>query len=408
MGRTLSRLSLALIVLLPVVIAGTPQPAAAAPPLRWPFSPGAEWRFLQGYNGSSHTCNGRTCYERYGIDLVREDGRTAGQPVYAMTSGEVAWVDPTYKCLSLDIGGGYFQITCHVDGVAKFNHGVPIKQGDQIGVAAGPGMDNGGTPHVHVGVYRAPSWQAGQGQRQPVPFSGQFAIEGSSFPADDNKSNQYVGTVVSSRMPLSAAALAANLSGDIAPARNNVAALTRADPEPPAGGTSLTVSLSRGWNLFSVPVVPKENSPSSVLAGIAGKYDVVSAYDPRNGWRSYRPGNPATSDLPAIEPSMGLWIKMAQPATFSLSGTPSTTTPVILNKGWNLIGYPSNRTQPVEKVFGPAIPHIERVITYRAADETWYSYLPAIDADASDLEIVAPGRAYWLYVAGNLTLRIPW
>src|SRR6476620_1384403 len=106
MRTRLLRLGLVLgVITLFAPFLGESSSLSAAPPLRWPFAPGTDWRFLQGYNGSTHNCDGYTCYQRYGIDLVRQDDKTAGQPVYAMTSGEVAWVDLTHKCLSLDIGG---------------------------------------------------------------------------------------------------------------------------------------------------------------------------------------------------------------------------------------------------------------------------------------------------------------
>lgn len=404
MGRTLSRLCLALIVLVLAPVLHAAQHADAAPPLRWPFAPGATWRIIQGYNGSTHACTGRICYERYGFDLVREDGKTAGQPVYAMTSGDVAWVDPAHKCLSLDIGGGYFQITCHVDGVERFGHGAAVKQGEQIGVVASPGSDNGGMAHIHVGLYKAASWQAAQAERQPVPFAGLFAIEGVSYPADDSIANQYAGTIVQSQVPVTAAPQAIALSTNL---RNGPAAV-RAAADIPPGSTSVAISLARGWNLFSVPLVTGDGKPETVLSSIAGAYDVVSAYDTKHGWRSYRPDEPAASDLNRIEPGMGLWIRMVQPATLTVSGLPPASTTITLSKGWNLVGYPSNRTRPVEDVFGPAVPQIERVITYRAVEGNWYSYLPALDAPVNDLEIVTPGRGYWIYAAGEATVRIPW
>lgn len=404
MGRTLSRLWIAMTVLVFVVGASAPPAMDAGPPLRWPFAPGANWRFSQGYNGSTHTCNGQTCYERYGLDIAREDGKMASQPVYAMTSGEVAWVDTAHKCVSLDIGGGYFQITCHVDGVERLKHGMAVKQGDQLGVVAPAGPDNGGFAHIHIGLYKAPSWQAGPSERQPVPFAGQFAIEGTSYPADDSVSNQYVGTVVSSRLPLGAtspaAMLATNLTAPPTPIR--VAA------ESLSAVTTVSIPLARGWNLFSVPLVPADSSPRTVLASIADKYEVLLTRDQRNGWRAYRPAHEDISDLDKIEASMGLWIKMSQPATLTVTGVPPTTSSITLTKGWNLVGYPSNRTRLVEQVFGPAVPQIERIMTYRAAEEKWYSYSSALDAQVNDLEIVAPGRGYWIYATAEATVRVAW
>jgi hypothetical protein len=183
--------------------------------------------------------------------------------------------------------------------------------------------------------------------------------------------------------------------------------VVRTAPDIPSGDATASVSLTRGWNLLSVPLTPKDASPASVLASIEGRYDVVSTYDKGRGWSAYRPAQAAASDLDSISAGMGLWIRMTEAATLTVSGKPPATTAVSLTKGWNLIGYPSNRTRPVNEVFG-STEQIERVMTYRAADGTWYGYLPALDAAASDLDIAAPGRGYWVYATGDATVRIPW
>jgi hypothetical protein len=104
---------------------------------------------------------------------------------------------------------------------------------------------------------------------------------------------------------------------------------------------------------------------------------------------------------------MGLWIHMTQAATLSLTGKPADSVSLSLTKGWNLVGYPSSRTRPINEVFGTNA-QIEPVRTFRATDDSWYGDFPALDAVASDLDIVAPGRGYWINVSGDATVKIPW
>jgi hypothetical protein len=83
--------------------------------LIWPVT-GGTWEVMQGYNGSSHQNNSGTWQYYYSLDLVREDGGTAGQPVVSPANGTVRWLDPSTGGISIDIGDGHAVALFHVAG----------------------------------------------------------------------------------------------------------------------------------------------------------------------------------------------------------------------------------------------------------------------------------------------------
>ena len=74
-----------------------------------------------------------------------------------------------------------------------------------------------------------------------------------------------------------------------------------------------TVDLYTGWNLISIPVMPKDTSISSVLFPINGNSSIVWAYDASDTldhWKKYDPTAIFGNDLLNLGPGKGYWIKM--------------------------------------------------------------------------------------------------
>ena len=104
---------------IPIFTANAPAGAAAAALIKLPFASGANWSVLQGYNtsptdstgGSHYNCDPATLKDtpshtqscgaqyqyKYSLDLLRADGSTAGQPVYAPVNGTVRWRDDSTR-----------------------------------------------------------------------------------------------------------------------------------------------------------------------------------------------------------------------------------------------------------------------------------------------------------------------
>lgn len=151
--------------------------------LKWPFRPGAEWLTLQGYQGGTHEG-----YERYSLDLAREDGRQRGEPVLAAADGTFAWDTRNRSgCVGIRHEGNVYTEYCHMTDIPAFQRGQAIRQGQRIGSTGSQGAENV-APHIHFTLYRQDSGSAGRGGRQALPF---LNLGGRSYPANDSVRNQW-------------------------------------------------------------------------------------------------------------------------------------------------------------------------------------------------------------------------
>jgi hypothetical protein len=159
--------------------------------IAWPVS-GGTWSIMQGYNGSSHQNQDDLWQYYYSLDIVHEDGRTAGETVYAPVNGTVTWTDRSTGGISIDIGGGHAVAMFHVDFDRRFEAGTPVSQGEPMGAISGSGGPGfAGSPHLHFTLWT--SSDEGNWDRHAVPFTGPFAIEGMDLP-DIGGGSQYAGT----------------------------------------------------------------------------------------------------------------------------------------------------------------------------------------------------------------------
>jgi hypothetical protein len=115
-------------------------------------------------------------------------------------------------------------------------------------------------------------------------------------------------------------------------------------------GVSVNVSLNKGWNLMSLPIVADNSSITAVLADIMDDVTSVWYYDPtiadpNQRWRSYVPGGP-TPTLTKIEDGKAYWIDMKNPGTLTVEGVaivlPGQLPPAYsVREGWNMVGFKS-------------------------------------------------------------------
>lgn len=157
----------------------------------WPVS-GGTWSIMQGYNGSSHQNQDDLWQYYYSLDLVRENGNTAGQTVMSPVNGVVRWTDPGSGGISIDMGDGYAVAMFHVNFDRGIEAGTELTQGQAIGKISGPGGPGfSGMAHLHFTLWT--SDDNGNWDREAVPFTGKYAISGMSFP-DTGGRSQHAGT----------------------------------------------------------------------------------------------------------------------------------------------------------------------------------------------------------------------
>jgi len=168
----------------------------------------------------------------------------------------------------------------------------------------------------------------------------------------------------------------------------------------PSNGSLYRMEL--GWNLISVPVRLPSNAIDVVLQSIMSDCSSVWAYeamDTGGEWKRYIKDAPGfLNTLETIEAGRGYWIQMDDPADLTLDGNEVAIEPIPLKPGWNLVGYNSLTARPIEEV-SPSV--CNSVWTYDAKDDEWKRYI--VGGTANNLEIMEPGKGYWMNAAANYT-----
>ena len=168
------------------------------------------------------------------------------------------------------------------------------------------------------------------------------------------------------------------------------------------------VPLDAGWNLFSFPVTPANDSISGVLESLPeGSYTYLAGYV--NGqWDTWALGRPPfANDLQTLNPYQGYWIKMVNADTLVVSGPRlPANTPIPLDAAWNLISYlPAGPDS-----LGHALASLsEGSYTYLAGyvNGQWDTWALGRPPFANDLQGLNPGQGYWVKMASADTLRYP-
>ncbi|MCX5904849.1 MAG: hypothetical protein NTV89_15575, partial [Proteobacteria bacterium] len=160
------------------------------------------------------------------------------------------------------------------------------------------------------------------------------------------------------------------------------------------------INLSQGWNLISLPEQPQDPAIAQVTSPIAGKFTAVWAYV-NGAWKLYDPANAGFSDLSAMQPGIGYWIKMTQSGTLSGSGTAAPSS-VALTAGWNLVGYCGTAAKALTDALQSISGQYSAVWAYM--NGTWKLYDPA-NAGFSDLSQMEPGYGYWIKATQGCVLN---
>ena len=162
-------------------------------------------------------------------------------------------------------------------------------------------------------------------------------------------------------------------------------------------------SAELGWRLVSHPMILADTSVPTVLSSVGGSYSTVRAFDPSDTaspWQRYVPGR-AGNDLQYLDNTRGFWIRITAPCTLQVMGTwPGTPQYVILQTGWNLVGFPSSR--------------VDYTISDLKAD-TGATRVEGFDSTAApyylrvlgDTEALRAGAGYWVYVPADTVWTVP-
>ena len=165
------------------------------------------------------------------------------------------------------------------------------------------------------------------------------------------------------------------------------------DDDDSFNGSTVSIPLKSGWNLFSIPISPLDQKIEDVLSSISGSYLSVWSY--QNGqWKSYSPETPELSNLKTLEAGWGYWIYIKNAATLNITGSSAYNT-IHLGAGWNLVGYNSVNSQNVETAFSSISGKIK--VIWAFIDGGWKAYDPNIP-QLSDLKLLVTEYGYWIDV----------
>jgi hypothetical protein len=159
--------------------------------------------------------------------------------------------------------------------------------------------------------------------------------------------------------------------------------------------SSIYVSLSAGWNLISLPLIPDNSSIENVLAPIMDYVEIVWYYDASTGnWLVYTPG-PAPDDLTTMEAGKGYWIKMKASATLTVYGVqipppPAVPPTYMVVPGWNLIGFKSISSMTANEYLASVAGKWASLWTFDPAIGTYVKVFGS--------QNMLPGRGYWIYM----------
>lgn len=178
---------------------------------------------------------------------------------------------------------------------------------------------------------------------------------------------------------------------------------THAQDDPADFPTQVITPVVGGWTLLVN--LADAAPPDTVLGSLRPLVTAAFAFDPAIGrFRTYRPAQPALSDLPSIAAGQPFWIFISpdqldgdlvlweQPASVRQLA-------VTLRPGFNLVPWTGTDGTPVAAAF-PGLP-VRRVYLWESQSQRyriWDSMFPVALQDYFTLEY---GAALWLDLAGS-------
>jgi len=173
------------------------------------------------------------------------------------------------------------------------------------------------------------------------------------------------------------------------------------DPETPFGPVmvEVVVHLYPGWNLVSLPIIPKDKRIEYVFGPIMGKWSEIWTYDAQyKSWvwaREVYSGGVWTvvGTLRTLEDGKGYWICMTEEAYLVVRGyglVPGPNVPPTypVYKGWNLIGLKSKYETPVADYLRDL--NYSYIIGFDPSTGRFISVDPSTGT-------LTPGMGYWVY-----------
>lgn len=158
-------------------------------------------------------------------------------------------------------------------------------------------------------------------------------------------------------------------------------------------------SLQVGWNMISLPLIPRNSTMPDVLIDLDGNttwssMKIYDPLDPTDPWKCYGISKPASlQEISDINNTNGIWLFIPDMGSLGdgfirIEGQKPTTTVISLTTGWNLVGYPSMTPEKAANTLPAAA---DMISVFDAAE-------PYLVRDETDLNLITMnvGEAYWV------------
>ncbi|HEQ78922.1 MAG TPA: PKD domain-containing protein [Euryarchaeota archaeon] len=164
-----------------------------------------------------------------------------------------------------------------------------------------------------------------------------------------------------------------------------------------------TINLIPGWNLISIPTMELNWDIDILLGPVNGKYDRIQTYDEVTGlWFIYDANAPYwVNTLSALDGASGYWIFITGDENVELhlfGQEREDSFEIQLLKGWNLVSYPSLRT---DLTISQALAGVSWDIVQQCDQNRPYNL--RIMPGSENIE---PGRGYWIHVISDHTWQV--
>ncbi|MFQ5883856.1 MAG: sialidase family protein [Thermoplasmata archaeon] len=154
-----------------------------------------------------------------------------------------------------------------------------------------------------------------------------------------------------------------------------------------------TRPLSKGPNLISIPLVQSNESIEEVLQTV--KFDKVWTYDSHSGkWLWYMTFKPYKGDLRSVNETRGFWVDVTEECNFTIAGIVPFSTVISLEKGWNLVSFPSFAYYTVGELRTDV--YAIRIEGFDLIEEPYRLRL------LLDLDTFQAGHGYWVWVESDV------
>ena len=179
-----------------------------------------------------------------------------------------------------------------------------------------------------------------------------------------------------------------------------VRTVTAQDADPPA---RVIQPIVGGWSLLAN--TGPATSPADLLAPIEDLVTAAFTFDAtQDGWRAYRPGTPAPTDLRVVEAGQALWVfvppaRLDGDIAFLEVPASARNLPTTLEPGFTLVGWTGTDGLRVSAAL-EGLP-VRRAYQWEAVSQRYRTWSPSPHAAASEDFPLEYGAGLWIDLSGD-------